>query len=710
MGTPKPPANWYFLSGHKTTWVCNEIERKNLDPFYTEDMKDETSSFVTGLMDSGNRFERDEVLSSLQEAIPSNFLIDCDKPMNNAKRLSVAGLAREHTLVIFAGGRDKRSLNLREELTMELLKCPGKIRVLWNPRLASKYKDDKGNMVWGHRVAEPDLLYRQNVRTSAKPTWGAIDVKWHHPFSGTKRGITWKLSSLKSPYPDKSVEEAWVGTHHETDVLQLSHYYRALEFLGLAGKPIAGIIGKPLNGELRVVWQDLSENHYARDTKSALVMYDERFAERVAIVEREIARLDNPELDPLAGPEWKAACHECVWRSTCHAELTAGDHITLLPRVTPERAKAHYESGVYDVASLARLHTPTAKAVDAKVENLPELIAAAREYEGDPSDSPALLMDEATTKYRTSQCDRLAKAGVNTVGEVAALSDLTASYPLNVTNLVATIDQARVTAYARARNMTHVFLERGVTTLVIPRPMVEIHVDMENDALIYEWGTRVVWHARDSQGREKTTVTHRPSSVDDALVSFTGTEEGERDVFVAFWAYLQEVIGLSDEMYGPGNVQVFHYSPAEDRCMIYLAEKYEGQEGIPTIQEVKDFLASDMWVDLFPLLTKQLVWPTEDSTLKTLAKYIRFFWRDTDPSGANSVLWYHRAKDPTDPQRVAYQQRILDYNEDDCQATAELLSWLQRFDTVRDFGRKMAPVEDLEKHFSRPLIRRALTH
>ena len=25
-------------------------------------------------------------------------------------------------------------------------------------------------------------------------------------------------------------------------------------------------------------------------------------------------------------------------------------------------------------------------------------------------------------------------------------------------------------------------------------------------------------------------------------------------------------------------------------------------------------------------------------------------------------------------------------------------------------GRKMAPVEDLEKHFSRPLIRRALTH
>lgn len=705
MGNPKP----HLLSGHKALWVCNELERKNLDPFYTEDMKDDVSSFVDELMKKGVRFENDEVLPSFLKAIPSHYEIDCDKPMNATVRREVADAGREHTLIVFSGGRERRSLNLREEFTMEFLRRPGKIRVLWNPRLASSYKDAKGNTVWGQRVAEPDLLYRQNVRSSPKPTWGSIDVKWHHPFDGERRGITWRLSSLSAPYPDKSVEEAWVGTHHETDVLQLSHYHRALEFLGLAGKPIAGIIGKPLNGELRVVWQDLSVAHYARDTKSALALYDERFGERLALVEREIARLDNPDLEPLAGPEWKAACHECVWHTTCRAELTAVDHITLLPKVTPERAKPHYEAGISDVASLARLHTATAMVVDEGVANLPELVELARAYEGDPGDSPAVLVEEGTTRSRAAQCNRLAKAGITTVGGVAALNSQTAAYSTKVNNLVETIDQARVTAYARARNMTHVFLRRGVKSLVIPHPHVEIHVDMENDALIYAWGTRVVWHARDKQGREKTTVTHRPGSVGDSLVSFSGLEEGEASVFVAFWAYLQEVIGAANEMYGPGHVQVFHYSPAEDRCMIHLAEKYVGLEGMPSIEEVKDFLASDMWVDLLPVLTKQLVWPTEDSTLKTLAKYIRFFWRDTDPSGANSVLWYNRAIDPLDPERLMYQQRILDYNEDDCQATAELLSWLQRFDTVRDFGRKMAPVEDLEKHFSRPLVRRGIT-
>jgi predicted RecB family nuclease len=113
-------------------------------------------------------------------------------------------------------------------------------------------------------------------------------------------------------------------------------------------------------------------------------------------------------------------------------------------------------------------------------------------------------------------------------------------------------------------------------------------------------------------------------------------------------------------------------------------------------------------VDLYPVMTKQLVWPTEDLTLKSLAKYTRFIWRDTDPSGSNSTVWYQRAIDPENENREVDQKRIIDYNADDCQATAELLAWLQRFGEVKDMKRKLSSVEDLEKRYTRPQSRQTV--
>jgi hypothetical protein len=46
-------------------------------------------------------------------------------------------------------------------------------------------------------------------------------------------------------------------------------------------------------------------------------------------------------------------------------------------------------------------------------------------------------------------------------------------------------------------------------------------------------------------------------------------------------------------------------------------------------------------------------------------------WRDAHPSGAASIEWFDRWIKTGDP---AIRQRILDYNEDDCRATA--CSWM----------------------------------
>ena len=75
-------------------------------------------------------------------------------------------------------------------------------------------------------------------------------------------------------------------------------------------------------------------------------------------------------------------------------------------------------------------------------------------------------------------------------------------------------------------------------------------------------------------------------------------------------------------------------------------------------------------IDLYnDVVKKATEWPTWDFSIKTLAKYLGFSWRDTHPSGAASIEWFHRWVEKRDP---AIRQRILDYNEDDCRATRVL--------------------------------------
>lgn len=80
-------------------------------------------------------------------------------------------------------------------------------------------------------------------------------------------------------------------------------------------------------------------------------------------------------------------------------------------------------------------------------------------------------------------------------------------------------------------------------------------------------------------------------------------------------------------------------------------------------------------VDLyFDVMKKNTERPTYDQSIKTLAQYIGFKWRDKDPSGAASIEWYNRWVETKDP---AIKQRILDYNEDDCLATGVVVDGIK---------------------------------
>jgi predicted RecB family nuclease len=78
--------------------------------------------------------------------------------------------------------------------------------------------------------------------------------------------------------------------------------------------------------------------------------------------------------------------------------------------------------------------------------------------------------------------------------------------------------------------------------------------------------------------------------------------------------------------------------------------------------------------DLYYDAVRKSEWPTRDYSVKTLAKFCGFQWRDPDPSGASSIQWFDEWVNTRDP---ALKQRILDYNEDDCVAMRVVLDRLR---------------------------------
>jgi predicted RecB family nuclease len=127
------------------------------------------------------------------------------------------------------------------------------------------------------------------------------------------------------------------------------------------------------------------------------------------------------------------------------------------------------------------------------------------------------------------------------------------------------------------------------------------------------------------------------------------------------------------------------YMQASNPCTIYYYSKYERtlyrklRARYPHVcseEEIETLFEPTHAVDLyFDVVLKATEWPTRDFSIKTLAKYLGFSWRDTHPSGAASIEWFDRWVRERDP---AIRQRILDYNEDDCRATRVLLDGIRQ--------------------------------
>jgi predicted RecB family nuclease len=199
-----------------------------------------------------------------------------------------------------------------------------------------------------------------------------------------------------------------------------------------------------------------------------------------------------------------------------------------------------------------------------------------------------------------------------------------------------------------------------------PTADVEVDVDMESyDERTYLWGALVTTR-REIEGVE---TGYR------AFVNFeTLDDESESILFGEFWRWfcdLRERV----ERAGATFAAYCFWAHAEDGAMNRAV--LTGAQGTPSREDLDAFRGCEppQWIDLHSV-AKGLVQTDGPLGLKSLAGAAGFTWRDAHPSGEASMTWYEEAvgNDP-DASRAA-RRRLLEYNEDDCRATAALRAWI----------------------------------
>lgn len=139
----------------------------------------------------------------------------------------------------------------------------------------------------------------------------------------------------------------------------------------------------------------------------------------------------------------------------------------------------------------------------------------------------------------------------------------------------------------------------------------------------------------------------------------------EESAFKEAWTYMKSVLAR-------GDTALFYYSPHEHVVYRELASRYPA---VCSVDEVDALFADPLVVDLYTTVVRpHTEWPLPDKSIKTLAKYLGFNWRDTDPSGANSIEWYEQWIATGDEAKM---ERLVVYNTDDNIAVVVLLNALR---------------------------------
>lgn len=277
---------------------------------------------------------------------------------------------------------------------------------------------------------------------------------------------------------------------------------------------------------------------------------------------------------------------------------------------------------------------------------------------------PRLDDDDLSLKISKSPLDVheiqvLRDLGVATVTELADadVEALLPEYLPKVTHRVGAEDRLRL-AWRRS-----LLMARGVDfdrvtegPIDLPSGTVEIDLDIETSVTdrVYLWGFSV------SDSRDGSHYYQHFSAFEEL------DDEAEVALAASAMTWLRDLVDGVDAL-------VFHYSDYEVVRLERLARR---SESAPLAWAVA--WAGEHFFDLFTVIRTHF-FGTQGLGLKVVAsKAAGFHWRDATPGGLNSQSWFDEAVSGESEQaRAEARQRVLEYNEDDVEATWHVRRWLR---------------------------------
>lgn len=248
----------------------------------------------------------------------------------------------------------------------------------------------------------------------------------------------------------------------------------------------------------------------------------------------------------------------------------------------------------------------------------------------------------------------LAAVGIGTVSDIADLD--TADIRVRDRSVVR---QAR--AFTAQRLLRS---DSGTAPIDVPTSDIEVDFDIETyGGKIYLAGF---------------LVTRNGASVYDPVRDWVGTDESEA---VLVEAMFERLAG-----YGSQGAIVFHWHSYERQQLVAAAERHGLM--IPGVESVEKWF-DDHAIDLLQWTKRQFESPGGYS-LKTIAPLCGFMWRDDDPGGLQSEIWYEEMLGGATGMR----QRLLEYNEDDVAAQRAIRTWIVAHDDGRGAGTEIPSVSD----------------
>jgi len=308
-------------------------------------------------------------------------------------------------------------------------------------------------------------------------------------------------------------------------------------------------------------------------------------------------------------------CGLCHWHSSCYAIAQSQKHISLIPGVTPRRYQSLQELGITTVESLAQAEISTLAALFGN-EVASNLVQQAQSIQHN-----RVILRQRVDPARETQLYEPLTESENNANGIEVNSD-SASEPSPCWEPIRYAD-------------------------LLPKASIELFFDIEAQPdlnLDYLLGILVI-------NRSTHTETFHP------LLAEHPNDEG------LIWQQFLELVWLYPD------APIFHFSDYEVETVKRLAKLYQ-----TPYAHLQPLLSR--FVDVHQQVMSTVTLPVESYSLKHLARWLGFEWRDAAVTGSQCVCLYEQWLTTGDRTILEIIQR---YNEDDCRATYHLKNWLWGF-------------------------------